>query len=151
MSWVWLIATVSAPGESSLRGSLEPEWGTSLCNLTRPCLVNNHANDNFQHHNGFGPGWPSRAESHGCGALENSQWVQSTLRSWVGAEVEVRKTKNTNLTWKYIWCTGSKLSFLRFVSTGNIAVVPIIKTIGLGLGLLIWGSFNTLTGWASSR
>ncbi|XP_076788675.1 transmembrane protein 144 isoform X5 [Arvicanthis niloticus] len=34
---------------------------------------------------------------------------------------------------------------------GNIAVVPIIKTIGLGLGLLIWGSFNTLTGWASSR
>ncbi|MEJ1277640.1 transmembrane protein 144 [Cricetulus griseus] len=34
---------------------------------------------------------------------------------------------------------------------GNIAVVPIIKTIGLGLGILIWGSFNTLTGWASSR
>ncbi|XP_045687075.1 transmembrane protein 144 isoform X2 [Phyllostomus hastatus] len=36
-------------------------------------------------------------------------------------------------------------------ATGNIAVVPIIKTIGLGLGLLIWGSFNALTGWASSR
>ncbi|KAI5940826.1 transmembrane protein 144 isoform X1 [Manis javanica] len=36
-------------------------------------------------------------------------------------------------------------------ATGNIAVVPIIKTIGLGLGVLIWGSFNTLTGWASSR
>ncbi|XP_038204315.1 transmembrane protein 144 isoform X1 [Arvicola amphibius] len=36
-------------------------------------------------------------------------------------------------------------------ATGNIAVVPIIKTIGLGLGILIWGSFNTLTGWASSR
>ncbi|GAB1287630.1 Transmembrane protein 144 [Apodemus speciosus] len=35
-------------------------------------------------------------------------------------------------------------------ATGNIAVVPIIKTIGLGLGILIWGSFNTLTGWASS-
>ncbi|XP_036981631.2 transmembrane protein 144 isoform X3 [Artibeus jamaicensis] len=35
-------------------------------------------------------------------------------------------------------------------ATGNIAVVPIIKTIGLGLGLLIWGSFNALTGWASS-
>ncbi|XP_032104460.1 transmembrane protein 144 isoform X4 [Sapajus apella] len=34
---------------------------------------------------------------------------------------------------------------------GNIAVVPIIKTIGLGLGILIWGSFNALTGWASSR
>ncbi|KAM9677450.1 transmembrane protein 144 [Trichechus inunguis] len=36
-------------------------------------------------------------------------------------------------------------------ATGNIAVVPIIKTIGLGLGVLIWGSFNAFTGWASSR
>ncbi|XP_049564996.1 transmembrane protein 144 isoform X2 [Orcinus orca] len=36
-------------------------------------------------------------------------------------------------------------------ATGNIAVVPIIKTIGLGLGILIWGSFNALIGWASSR
>ncbi|XP_023579467.1 transmembrane protein 144 isoform X2 [Octodon degus] len=36
-------------------------------------------------------------------------------------------------------------------ATGNVAVVPIIKTIGLGLGILIWGSFNALTGWASSR
>uniref|UniRef100_A0A3B1J816 Transmembrane protein 144a n=1 Tax=Astyanax mexicanus TaxID=7994 RepID=A0A3B1J816_ASTMX len=36
-------------------------------------------------------------------------------------------------------------------STGNITVVPIVKTIGLGLGLLIWASFNLLMGWASSR
>ncbi|XP_043827744.1 transmembrane protein 144 [Dromiciops gliroides] len=36
-------------------------------------------------------------------------------------------------------------------ATGNITVVPIVKTIGLGLGLLIWGSLNSLTGWASSR
>ncbi|XP_070271509.1 transmembrane protein 144 [Myotis yumanensis] len=36
-------------------------------------------------------------------------------------------------------------------ATGNIAVVPVMKTIGLGLGLLIWGSFNALTGWTSSR
>ncbi|KAE8630061.1 hypothetical protein XENTR_v10000678 [Xenopus tropicalis] len=34
---------------------------------------------------------------------------------------------------------------------GNITVVPILKTVGLGLGLLIWASFNLLTGWASSR
>ncbi|XP_056417811.1 transmembrane protein 144 isoform X2 [Hyla sarda] len=34
---------------------------------------------------------------------------------------------------------------------GNITVVPIVKTIGLGLGLLIWASTNLLTGWASSR
>lgn len=36
-------------------------------------------------------------------------------------------------------------------ATGNITVVPIFKTIGLGLGILIWASFNLLTGWASSR
>ncbi|XP_051983197.1 transmembrane protein 144a [Xyrauchen texanus] len=36
-------------------------------------------------------------------------------------------------------------------ATGNVTVVPILKTIGLGLGLLIWASFNLLMGWASSR
>ncbi|XP_059820916.1 transmembrane protein 144b isoform X1 [Hypanus sabinus] len=36
-------------------------------------------------------------------------------------------------------------------ATGNITVVPILKTIGLGLGLLIWAAFNLLMGWASSR
>ncbi|CAM4496020.1 hypothetical protein PO909_015054 [Leuciscus waleckii] len=36
-------------------------------------------------------------------------------------------------------------------ATGNVTVVPIVKTIGLGLGLLIWASFNLLLGWASSR
>lgn len=36
-------------------------------------------------------------------------------------------------------------------STGNICVVPIIKTIGMGLGLCIWGMFNLLAGWASGR
>ncbi|KAL2098218.1 hypothetical protein ACEWY4_007425 [Coilia grayii] len=36
-------------------------------------------------------------------------------------------------------------------ATGNVTVVPIVKTIGLGLGLLIWACFNLLMGWASSR
>ncbi|XP_071950927.1 transmembrane protein 144-like [Antedon mediterranea] len=36
-------------------------------------------------------------------------------------------------------------------ATGNISVVPIIKTIGLSIGILIWGSFNLLAGWASGR
>ncbi|KAM3937906.1 transmembrane protein 144 [Leptodactylus fuscus] len=36
-------------------------------------------------------------------------------------------------------------------ATGNITVVPIVKTIGLGLGLLLWASTNLLVGWASSR
>ena len=29
--------------------------------------------------------------------------------------------------------------------------VPIIKSIGLAQGLLVWGSFNLMAGWASGR
>ncbi|XP_040904333.1 transmembrane protein 144b [Toxotes jaculatrix] len=36
-------------------------------------------------------------------------------------------------------------------ATGNIAAVPIVKAVGLGLGILIWGSSSLLMGWASSR
>ena len=36
-------------------------------------------------------------------------------------------------------------------ATGNITVVPIVKTIGLGLGLLTWGLLNMLVGWASGH
>lgn len=34
---------------------------------------------------------------------------------------------------------------------GNVWVVPIVKTIGLSMGLLIWGMANMLIGWASGR
>jgi len=30
-------------------------------------------------------------------------------------------------------------------------VVPILKTVGLSQGMLIWGSINMLSGWAVSR
>jgi len=33
--------------------------------------------------------------------------------------------------------------------TGNLLTVPIIKLIGLGLGLLIWGLTNLIMGWAT--
>ncbi|XP_029021913.1 transmembrane protein 144b [Betta splendens] len=36
-------------------------------------------------------------------------------------------------------------------ATGNTAVVPIIKAVGLSVGILIWGSTSLLMGWASSR
>ncbi|XP_042197144.1 transmembrane protein 144a [Callorhinchus milii] len=36
-------------------------------------------------------------------------------------------------------------------ATGNITVIPILKTIGLGMGVLIWATFSLLMGWASSR
>lgn len=38
-----------------------------------------------------------------------------------------------------------------FYATGNICVVPIIKCIGLGLGLCIWGILNLFSGWATGR
>ena len=36
-------------------------------------------------------------------------------------------------------------------ATGNMTVVPIVKSIGLGLGLLIWGLVGMLVGWASGH
>ncbi|XP_020515076.1 transmembrane protein 144 [Labrus bergylta] len=36
-------------------------------------------------------------------------------------------------------------------ATGNILVVPIVKAVGLSLGVLIWGSSSLLMGWASTR
>ena len=35
--------------------------------------------------------------------------------------------------------------------TGNMCVVPVIKAIGLAMGLLIWGTLNLLAGWATGR
>jgi len=34
---------------------------------------------------------------------------------------------------------------------GNILVVPIVKLIGLGLGISLWGSINLLGGWATGK
>ncbi|XP_039520444.1 transmembrane protein 144b isoform X1 [Pimephales promelas] len=36
-------------------------------------------------------------------------------------------------------------------ATGNVTAVPVVKFIGLGLGILLWGSSGLLIGWASSR
>ncbi|KAJ8027750.1 hypothetical protein HOLleu_29790 [Holothuria leucospilota] len=61
-----------------------------------------------------------------------------------------------------IWCVGLVVQILRdnppfyplamlggiFWTTGNICVVPCLKTIGMGLGILLWGSTNLLVGWA---
>ena len=34
-------------------------------------------------------------------------------------------------------------------ATGNVMTVPIIKMIGMSMGLLVWGACNMLTGWAT--
>eukprot|EP00455_Lapot_gusevi_P008580 TRINITY_DN1375_c0_g1_i2.p1 TRINITY_DN1375_c0_g1~~TRINITY_DN1375_c0_g1_i2.p1 ORF type:complete len:334 (+),score=108.65 TRINITY_DN1375_c0_g1_i2:79-1080(+) len=36
-------------------------------------------------------------------------------------------------------------------TSGNVCVVPIIRCIGMGMGLLIWGSANLIMGWASGN
>jgi hypothetical protein len=36
-------------------------------------------------------------------------------------------------------------------STGNLVIIICIKTCGLGVGMLIWGTSNLLMGWASGR
>ena len=34
-------------------------------------------------------------------------------------------------------------------ATGNTMAVPIIRRIGLGMGMLVWGTTNMLMGWAT--
>ncbi|KAK3801140.1 hypothetical protein RRG08_006860 [Elysia crispata] len=36
-------------------------------------------------------------------------------------------------------------------TTGNLTVVPIIKTIGMGMGISLWGTVGLTTGWASGK
>ncbi|GFR90982.1 transmembrane protein 144 [Elysia marginata] len=36
-------------------------------------------------------------------------------------------------------------------ATGNLCVVPIIKTIGMGLGISLWGTVALVAGWASGN
>jgi hypothetical protein len=34
---------------------------------------------------------------------------------------------------------------------GNLTAVPIINMIGLGMGILVWGTVNCIVGWATGR
>jgi len=38
-----------------------------------------------------------------------------------------------------------------FWSLGNMSVVPIIKTIGIGLGMIVWNGVGLVVGWATAR
>ncbi len=35
--------------------------------------------------------------------------------------------------------------------SGNASAIPIIRRIGMALGMLIWNTTNCLTGWATGR
>merc|ERR1712106_1236388 len=65
----------------------------------------------------------------------------------------------------HIWLVGPAICFIRqsFVmhplpmlggflwATGNLCKVPIIKTVGLGIGQIVWASTNCIFGWAIAR
>jgi len=65
----------------------------------------------------------------------------------------------------YIWTIGLITCFVRnsfnfeilpmlggfLWATGNLCKVPIIKTIGIGMGQIIWATTNCLVGWAIAR
>jgi len=51
----------------------------------------------------------------------------------------------------YILSVSVSVSVYVFVLPGNVLVVPILKTIGLSQGMLIWASLAMLSGWAVSR
>ncbi|VDM28621.1 unnamed protein product [Toxocara canis] len=36
-------------------------------------------------------------------------------------------------------------------ATGNVTAVPILSMIGMGMGILVWGTVNCLCGWAAGR
>uniref|UniRef100_UPI00398EB40A transmembrane protein 144-like isoform X4 n=1 Tax=Pristiophorus japonicus TaxID=55135 RepID=UPI00398EB40A len=87
-------------------------------------------------------------------------WDQSTVI--VGKRSNSRLTSGRNGSHLALGFTACAVSVIFFGSNfvpvkkfdtgdGNVTVVPILKTIGLGLGVLIWAAFNLLMGWASSR
>eukprot|EP00760_Papus_ankaliazontas_P019082 PhM_4_TR17871/c0_g1_i1/m.11081 len=67
------------------------------------------------------------------------QWVMCVGIWFVGALVQIYRGTPTiyfrAMIGGALWCTG------------NLLTVPIIRFIGLGLGLAIWGSANSVFGW----
>jgi glucose uptake protein GlcU len=69
------------------------------------------------------------------------QWIMCTAIWLAGFLVNViqgfPKFEPLAMLGGFLWCTG------------NVMVVQIVKMIGLGLGLLLWGSSNLIMGWCS--
>ncbi len=53
----------------------------------------------------------------------------------------------------FLYATGVTFDLIIFNSEclGNIASVPIVDAIGIGVGMLIWGSIQVITGWVVAR
>ncbi|XP_041479621.1 transmembrane protein 144-like [Lytechinus variegatus] len=71
------------------------------------------------------------------------QWIMCSGVWFVGLMINLFRSSPTfyplSMLGGFLW------------ASGNIMVVPILKTIGLGPGLLIWASANMISGWASGQ
>lgn len=56
------------------------KWETSLWDIARPCLRNDYASDNMQHHQGFGPGNPQERKTMVMRILE---WKPVSIRGCI--------------------------------------------------------------------
>nr|XP_054755348.1 transmembrane protein 144 homolog [Lytechinus pictus] len=98
-------------------------------------------------------------------------WIADTigyLDTWIRGCVDAADTCSVFFQWimcSGVWFVGLMINLFRSSPTfyplsmlggflwasGNVMVVPILKTIGLGPGLLIWSSANMISGWASGQ
>jgi glucose uptake protein GlcU len=105
-----------------------PQWAGYMC----ACIAGVCFGSNFvpvkRYHNQVGDGL-------------FFQWVLCSAIFFCGFIVYVTRGYPTfeplAILGGFLWCTG------------NVMTVPIIKCIGLSLGMLLWGLFNLLMGWCS--
>ncbi|KAF8360658.1 hypothetical protein PRIPAC_87581, partial [Pristionchus pacificus] len=71
------------------------------------------------------------------------QWVQCAVVFIVGFFINIARGFPA---FNYIAAIGGVL-----YATGNVFSVPIIEGIGVGLGMLIWGTIQVLVGWGVAR
>jgi hypothetical protein len=71
------------------------------------------------------------------------QWVMCVSIWLIGALVQFGRNSYSFEPYAalggVLWCTG------------NLTAVPIIRCIGLGLGVLVWGAANLIVGWATGN
>ncbi|VDO03669.1 unnamed protein product [Rodentolepis nana] len=84
------------------------------------------------------------------------QWLMSTSLGFCLFAIHVcfgsQRIWSLTLLSGILWSTGDLFArVLKLQMLSNLAVVPIIQRLGMGVGMLIWSMANLLMGWASSR
>jgi len=131
MAWLGVVASRDILWDSSntsVNGSSTPAWmGYAGCGISVLFFGTNFA--------------PIKKFETGDGMF--FQWIVCTAIWLVGLCVHAVRDFPTfyplAMLGGFVW------------ATGNVMVVPIVKTVGLAQGLLVWASCNLLLGWASGR